>query len=192
MEPNRHVAANLYPQLLGAAWGAVDEAVRWVHSGEVPIHAMGSFQIQHGNGWLVRCLLWFMQVPPATEAVQTRLVITTYGQGERWSRSFGERSLVTTQEARAGGLLGERFGLVEFRFRLEVTDGSLLYHQVGAALCLGPWRVPLPRWMTPQVMGQETPGGGLQRTHVIVKVWAPLVGLLISYEGVVERHETLR
>ena len=50
-EPKRHVSADLYALLLRAAWGAVDEAVRWVHSGEVPIHATG--KLRYAKAWII-------------------------------------------------------------------------------------------------------------------------------------------
>ena len=97
--------------------------------------------------------------------------------------------MVSFQWGRADGLLGERVGLLELRFRLEVRDGALVYHPAGAALRLGPLTLPLPRWGAPRISASEAPLDGGDRTQVSVESRAPLLGLLIAYEGTVTRIE---
>lgn len=126
-------------------------------------------------------------MPPATDAAKTRLVITPFGRGERWVRSFDGRVLTTTQrEASEGGLI-ERFGLLELRFRLRVHEGALVYEQAGAALRFWALSVPLPRWMAPCVAAREE-AVGPDVTHVHVAVDLPVIGPLISYEGHIQRE----
>lgn len=189
MSTNRSLPSALYPRLIGASWHNLDEAVRRVHAEAVVVRAAGSFRIQHGSNWLARFLLRLWRMPPATEAVDTRLVITPQGHGEQWRRAFGSKFFVTTQQELASSLLGEQVGILEFQFRLEVAGGALIYRQRGAALRLGSLYVPLPRWMSPQVVAREEPSGSPNQTHVLVAVTAPLVGLLISYEGQIKREE---
>ena len=47
--------------------------------------------------------------------------------GEQWRRTFDDRRLDTRQYVAGNGDLAERFGLLEFRFRLAASDGSLIY-----------------------------------------------------------------
>src|SRR5437762_2580666 len=75
------------------------------------------------------------------------------------------------------------------RFRLEVREGALVYHSAGAALRLGPLTLPLPRWGAPRISASEAPLDGGDRTQVSVESRAPLLGLLIAYEGTVTRIE---
>lgn len=189
MNPDRNFPSSLYPRLIGPTWHNLDEAVRRVHIEAMPVRAAGSFRIQHGRSWLVRFLLWLLRLPPAAEAVDTRLTVTSHGNGEQWSRMFGDKAFVTTQWELASGLLGERVGIVELQFRLDVANGALIYRQTGVALHLGPFCVSLPRWISPRVAAREEAGGNPNQAHVMVEVLAPLVGLLILYEGDIERDE---
>jgi len=178
----------LYPQLLGSAWNDLHEAVRRLHADTASVQATGSFRICHGNGRLARCLLGLLGMPPAGEDVPTRLIISPWGDGEKWSRTFGGRPLITTQWPRGRGVLAERLGALELRFRLKVQDGALIYRQTGVVLRLGPFPIPLPGRFAPQVTAREEPGDGPNQTRVSVQVVLPLIGLLISYHGGMARE----
>lgn len=181
--------AGLYPQLLGSAWNELHEAVRGLHV-DTAIQATGFFRVRHGNGRLARCLIRLLAMPPAGEAVPVGLAISPCGIGENWSLTFGDRPLITTQWPGRGGVLVERFGALELRFRLQVDGEALVYRQTGVALRLGPFPMTLPSWLAPRVTAREEPGGGPNRTHVSVQVVIPLVGFLISYEGIIAREQT--
>lgn len=179
----------LYPRLLESSWHELAAPVRDMHlDGAALLYGSGFFRIRHGTSHLGCLLAWLMHMPSATEATNTRLVILPLGHGERWVRHFGDQYFVSTQREAFGGGLLERIGPLELRFRLEARDGALFYRQVGAALRLGPLRVPLPRRIAPRVEAKEEPGGA-DRTHVTVVVTAPWVGLLVSYEGHIKREE---
>ena len=109
--------------------------------------------------------------------------MTARDGGEEWRRTFAGRPLVSMQSGRPDGLLGERMGPLETRFRLTVVDGALLYQAAGAALCLGRLRVPLPRWFSPRTTASERPADEPDRIDVSVEVRLPLLGRLIAYEG---------
>lgn len=102
---------------------------------------------------------------------------------------FAGRALVSEQYESLGGLLAERFGLLDIRFRLEVVDHALCFHQAGAALSVGPLRVPLPRWLVPQVTAREWALPGQRCVQVAVSMHVPLAGLLLAYEGSIEIEE---
>ena len=178
----------LYPRLLGDAWREVHPDVRSLHLDGSQLQARGVFRVRHGTGWLSRLLLPLLRLPAASEAAEVRLTITAIGRGERWHRTFGGRPMVSTQVERVGGTLGERVGLTEIRFQLRAEDGALRYATVGAAVCVGPVVIPLPSCLAPRVDAWETPAanGG---THVKVVISLPGGGLLISYEGAIERVE---
>ncbi len=180
----------LYPKLLGEAWANLDSAVQRLHSCHGPVQAGGIFHIRHGSNWFARLLAWLMQLPKAGEAVDTRLRITAQGDREEWRRHFAGRPWITVQFAGSDGLLVERVGLTETRFRLQVLAGALNYQSVSAALCVGRLRVPIPRWFCPKVTASEKPTGEDGHIAVSVKVSLPLVGLLIAYEGKLTRVET--
>jgi hypothetical protein len=188
MTPEQSSSA-LYPQLLGDAWFELDEGVKRLHisSDRENVEAVGIFRVWHGRGWLAHLLL--LPMPPAAEATAMRLTVTDNERGEKWSRMFGNRPLVSTQSKGPDGLLLEHMGLVELQFRLEVIDGALHYKSTGAALRAGRLRFPLPRWASPQVTARESRGDSLNGAHVFVSVTAPSTGLLLSYEGYIEAEK---
>ena len=105
------------------------------------------------------------------------------------TRTFAGRPLVSFQRNQPEGVLAEHIGPLEIRFRLEVSAGALTYRPGGAALRLGPLRLPLPSWLAPRVSAREKAVGDPNRTHVWVEVSVPLLGLLVAYEGTVTRVE---
>ena len=190
MEKSPNAVSALYPRLLGAAWWEMDERVRNTHLDGSHLRAKGLFRVEHGRSALARALLWILRMPAANHRADVRLEITAHGEGERWLRTFGDRTLASLQFEQRGGLLAERVRIMELRFRLEVAHGVLIYRQTGAVLRVGPYCLPVPRWLALQVSARESPGSGPRRTAVFVSVSAPLVGFLLKYEGEVEVEET--
>jgi hypothetical protein len=183
METSVQSDPGLYPTLLGESWSNLDEAVRRLHAAGAPLHAVGVFRVRHGTNWVARALAWLARLPAAGEAVDVGLVVTARGGGEEWRRAFAGRPLVSVQYAGANGLLLERMGAVEMRFRLAAVGGALTYETTSAALCVGSWRVPLPRWLRPRVVASEKPVGDGGPIAVAVEVRLPLLGRLVAYEG---------
>jgi hypothetical protein len=144
-------------------------------------------RVSRGTGRLARWLASLLGLPAAGEAVPVTLTVTASADGEEWRRTFAGVPLVTRQSARPDGLLAERVGLAELRFRLEVRDGGLVYHPAGAALRLGWLRMPLPNWLAPTVVAREAPAGASGRAEVSIRMSVPLLGLLICYEGAIAR-----
>jgi hypothetical protein len=175
---------SLYARLLGSEWTEVDEVVRRSHLESGSLRQVGRFRVQHGTGTLARWMLSILRLPSASEAVATELAVTSSESGERWTRRFGDRTWSTTQIEGAGGVLVERMGVVELRFRLQASGRALIYRQIGAALRWGLLSVALPGWLSPRVEAREEKHDG-EQTRVSVVVRAPLAGLLIAYDGIV-------
>jgi uncharacterized protein DUF4166 len=173
----------LYESLVGPAWDALPASVRRAHLGAEGLEAAGVLRVERGSGRAARVLARLCRLPEAGESVPVRLSVRREGPGERWVRSFGARRLVSSQHACADGLLAERFGPLELRFRLAPTARGLRYEQGGTALCAGPLHLPLPRWMAPRVTATEEAAPPGDRTRLRVTVSLPVVGLLLAYEG---------
>jgi hypothetical protein len=207
--------SRLYPRLLGGAWERLHPALQRVHADHTEAHAEGLFQVSRAPGWLIGRIMDAARVPRASDAARVRLSIECRGATERWCRAFEGRPLVTLQSEAPGGILAERIGILEFRFRLAVKNGDLLFRQDELAVCLGSWRLPLPHWLGPQIAAREgavaedavtegpsskiparngTPGQGASGeaglTRVEVRVMAPAGGLLFSYRGAVRWSPT--
>lgn len=171
---------DLYPTLLGSCWTELAPPVRRLHAGSA--QAAGSFRIRWNTGRAGRLLARLLALPPSGESVPVALAIERTARSERWMRAFGGRPLCTTQW-RSGDLLVEAFGLAQIWFRLRVDGGALIFEQVRAAIGLFGFTLPLPPWLAPSIEGRATPKG--DAVHVDVRIHAPVVGLLLAYEGCV-------
>jgi len=179
----------LYERLVGAGWENLDEAVRRFHPAGASLRAAGTFAVRRGRGRLSAVLARLMGLPESGEAVPLLLRVTPHAGGERWRRSFAGRDFVTEQRGHAGSLLVERAGPVEMLFRLTDERAALVYTQEGMALRAGRLRLRLPRRLAPRVEASERAGAGGRGVRVSVCVTAPLVGLVIRYEGLVTTEE---
>lgn len=185
----------LYPRLFGAAWSNVDTALQRMHCNGGPVHAAGVFRVTQGTSLGARLLLFFLRLPSSNPAAQVKLIVRPEGDSETWVRLFDGKAFLSVQRESAKGGLAERFGAIEFRFRLTFTDHAIHYQQVGATLRLAlPFlqEIPLPRWASPHVSASETAGASEMETRVLVQVSAPLGGLLFSYEGSLRREQVQR
>ncbi|MFO0553620.1 MAG: DUF4166 domain-containing protein [Polyangiaceae bacterium] len=181
---------SLYPRLLGPRWGELAERVRRCHEVAPTLRANAVLTVERGAGWLARFGATVMRLPRAAPDVRTSLVVTTEGDHQLWSRSFAGQPVVSTQYE-VGAMLAERFGLVEVQLALEVVAGELHYRAARARLCLGPLRIPIPGFLCPKVEGRayvddETPPGHMS---LLIRISHPLVGLVVSYAGVVRPEE---
>jgi len=180
----------LYPRLFGVAWSEIDTALQRMHCNCEPVHAAGVFRISHGTSLGAKLLLLFLRLPPPNAAAQVELIVRPLGESETWLRLFDGKPVATVQRECVSGLLAERFGPIEFRFRLSFADHTIHYRQVGVSLRLPFFpEIPLPRWASPHVSAWETAGASGMETRILVEVSAPLAGLLFSYKGKLRREQ---
>jgi hypothetical protein len=179
----------LYARLLGSSWLQVGEPIRFAHASGSTVRARGRLRIAHGRGHVARFLARLLRLPRVSEAAETRLVITSDADGEQWRRTFDERRLDTRQYQAGDCELAERIGVLELRFRLEASDGSLLFRQLEAAFLCGPVRLRLPAAWAPSVEAREDPTGPHQ-IGVHVRVALPAVGPVLTYDGTIDIEDT--
>ena len=172
----------LYARLLGSSWLELAESVRLAHSAESAL--CGRLRIAHGRRRIARVLAALLRLPRPSRAAHTRLVVESCGTTERWLRTFAGRRLDTRQYQTGDGELGERIGILEFRFRLEASDGSLVFRQREAAFVLGSVRLRLPAAWAPKIEAREDPAGAHQ-IGVHVRVLLPALGPLLTYDGTI-------
>lgn len=179
----------LYARLLGSSWLQIAEPVRFLHTTESTVRASGRLRIEHGRNPFARFLAGLLRLPRATAAAETRLVITPRGDGEHWLRTFADRRLDTWQYQTGERELAERIGVLEFRFRLEASEGGLLFRQLEAAFLFGAIRLRLPAMWAPMVYAREDPAGA-HRIRIVVRVALPAVGPVLAYDGTIDVEET--
>lgn len=184
--------SGLYPKLLGASWPDLDVAIQRLHNLDGIVHAAGVFQVRHGNNKLARMLARLARLPAAGKAVDIQLQVSAQEEGEEWRRTFAGSPLMSMQSDCGAGLLVERMGIVELRFRLEAAGGALNYQTVSAALRLGSLRIPLPRRLSPCVTASERAVSDMNQIHVSVGVTFSLIGRLITYDGILTQLEAQR
>jgi uncharacterized protein DUF4166 len=180
----------LYIRVMGDAWARVAEPVRCMHTHGATVRAHGRLRVEHGRHPLARALAWVLRLPRPGAATETRLLVTHRADGDHWLRTFSGRHLETRQYHSSGSELAERFGVLEFRFRLEPSeDGGIRYVQRSVEFLLGPVRVPVPASWGPRVEAREAPAGP-RRVVVAVRVALPAVGPLITYDGCMTIEDT--
>lgn len=178
----------LYARLLGSSWLQLAEPVRFAHASGSTVRARGRLRIAHGRSHVARLLARLLHLPRASDAAETRLVITSGADGEQWLRTFDDRRLDTRQYQAGDCELAERIGALEFRFRLEASEGSLLFRQLEAAFLFGSVRLRLPATWAPRVDAREDPAGAHQiRVHV--RVALPALGPVLTYDGIIDIEE---
>jgi hypothetical protein len=180
----------LYPRLLGSSWVGVAEPIRFAHRTAPTVRACGHLRICYGPGRIARLLARAMRLPRPSDAAETRLVVTSCVDGEQWLRTFDGRRLNTRQYEAGERVLAERIGILEFRFRVEASDGSLIFRQLEAAFVFGSLRVRLPAAWAPTVDAREGAAGG-RRTHIHVRIALPVLGPLLTYEGTMDFEEAV-
>ena len=178
-----NTSPGLYPRIVGDTWSDLAAPVQRFHMLAKQYQGTGLFTVRHGPGFLARLVAKLMRLPAAGEKVPVKLIVDVNDEGEHWNRKFADRPFITTQGERAGGLLTERVGLMEIWYRLIVADQALRYEQAKASLRLGALRIPLPRFLAPNISAREWAMEDGSGVNVSVSVTAPLVGLLINYTG---------
>jgi uncharacterized protein DUF4166 len=179
----------LYSRVLGPSWTSIAPPVQCAHNTESVVHAHGLLRVEYGQSAVARLLARVLRLPRPSAAADTRLVVTARAGGEEWERTFDGLRFVTRQDNADDFELAERFGVLEFRFRLDVTDGSLVYVQRRVSLRCGRFRLRIPAAWAPRVEAREDPAGPA-RVNIHVRVVLPGVGLLMTYGGVVHVEET--
>src|SRR5262249_37672245 len=137
------------------SWQDLPEAVRAAHATGPGVTARGSFRIEHGRHPLARVLARLLRLPSPSLAADVHLRVTPRGDGEEWSREIGGQRLVSRQSPVEPNVLAERIRSIEFRFALDASASGLVYRQRGAALALGPLRVPLAARLAPSILATE-------------------------------------
>jgi len=171
---------SLYVSLLGSAWSLLAPSVQRLHGGGA--RARGVFGVRWGAGWIARAVAAILGMPRAGEGIRVTLSVELTPAGERWTRLFGDQRLSSAQWRR-GEALVEAFGPVQCLFRLRAVDGALVFEQVGTRFGFGRLSLPLPRFLAPSVVGRAAPRR--DDVHVDVRIHAPILGLLVAYDGLV-------
>jgi hypothetical protein len=171
--------ASLYRRLLGSQFDLLPAVLRQFHDAGEGGRARGTFQVERGRGLMRNALATLMGLPRAGVDVPVTLEVSVQGDRERWTRRFGAKHVVSTQWEQ-DHLLMEQFGVNSFSSILKINGPEVIY-EFHRAFVAG---IPLPSWLSPRVDGlvrcEET------GWRVVVRIFAPLLGEIIHYEGWVQ------
>jgi hypothetical protein len=173
----------LYRRILGDAFEDLPAQIQAIHDDTKARCWAGEARVQRGAGLLSRVVGRLFGFPPRSDKIPVRAQFDPAGDGEKWMRTFGNRSFHSVQKqgfGKNGHLLMERFGPVEVALALVVQDDRLY-------LIPRRWSVfglPLPKFLLPSGASFEAEVDG--RFQFDVEISAPVVGLIASYQGRLE------
>ncbi len=170
---------SLFAGLLGDAFDALPAPLRILHlrSGTARWH--GEVEVIRGRSLLSRFCAWVTRLPPAGTGPIEVEIIADEGR-EQWTRHVAGHAMRSRLRA-VDGLLDERLGLVDFRFRLASVDRDIVWTVAGVRV-LG--LLPLPAAWFSQVRARESADGARYRFEVVAAL--PLAGPLVHYRGWLE------
>ncbi len=175
----------LFRRLLGAeTFDALPAPLRILHlrSGTARWH--GEVEVTRGRSLLSRFCAWVTRLPPAGTGPIEVEIIANDGRArdgrEQWTRHVAGHAMRSRLRA-VDGLLDERLGLVDFRFRLTSVDRDIVWTVAGVRV-LG--LLPLPVAWFSQVRARESADGERYRFEVVAAL--PLAGPLVHYRGWLE------
>lgn len=173
------MAPALFPMLLGREWNALDESVRQVHGDAPHLHARGEADVGGAANIAARVLRHAVGLPRPGTRRQLEFSIERRGHREIWKRNFSGSVMCSVLDP-SGDRLRERLGPMAFLFDLR-RDGAAIDWKLRGTRLLG---IPLPRWMTGNVLSRSGSRDGRYAFEVDVQM--PLIGTLVSYRGWLE------
>jgi len=176
---------SLYSDLLGEQWDRVSPKVKNSHLSGKDLHANCCLDVVGSSNDVVRIISRIVSLPSPGNSVPVSLHILESPEGELWERMFPGRNLQSVQSPSDEGLLVDRFGIIAFHFRLEVSNGGIIHDHRKTYLKFGWINLRLPRFLTPRVISHEEPDATECASRITVSLSMPLVGHLMTYTGIV-------
>lgn len=170
---------SLFASLLGPPFDALPAPLRILHLRDGRALWRGEVEVIRGRSLLSRFCAWATRLPPAgTGSIEVE-IIAAQGR-EQWTRHVSGHAMRSRLWA-GDGLLNERLGLVDFRFRLASVDRDIVWTVAGVRVF---GLLPLPVSWFSQVRAREFADGERYRFEVVAAL--PLAGPLVHYRGWLE------
>ena len=175
---------SVYRQVLGHDFHLLASELQRFHSMQGRVELSGRFTVQGPHSAAGRLMSAMFALPKTTVETAFKFELHAGSRQETWRRHFPGRLMVSRMRAGAGVLV-ERFGPINFHFRLQADQGQLNMLLQSVTV----FGIPSPKFLMPTVRAQET--GAQGKLHFSVSAHLPLVGLLAEYRGYldIEREE---
>ncbi len=173
----------LYRRVLGSAFEDLPPQVQAIHDGLEPRKWSGVAEVKRGSGILARGIAKVIGFPKSAPSMPVHVEMMCRDGGELWLRNFDGQKFSSFQsagEGRAQHLLNERFGLITVALALVIEEERMFLIPRHWSL-LG---LPLPKFLLPKGRSFETQKDG--QFCFDVEIAAPLIGLIVSYKGVLK------
>jgi hypothetical protein len=170
----------VYRRVLGADFDCLPAAVRQLHDLSAPSIWRGRANVKAGTSLVAHLLARLFRLPPAGDDQPLEVRFAPRDDHEVWERRFSRRTFVSRQYP-AGALILECVGPVTLLLRPEGSGTGITLQMIGARL----FGIPLPSFCVPHIATHEFEADGRYRFDVSASL--PLIGLLVSYAGWLER-----
>lgn len=167
---------SLFARLLGDAFESLPAPLQILHLRDGRALWRGEVEVVRGRSLLSRLCAWVTRLPPQGTGPIEVEIVAAEGR-EQWTRHVAGHAMRSRLWA-GDGLLNERLGLVDFRFRLTSVDRDIVWTVAGVRV-LG--LLPLPVSWFSQVRARESAEDGRYRFEVVAAL--PLAGPLVHYRG---------
>ena len=176
---------SLYQNLLREHWNAVSPRVKNSHLSGKELHANCCLDVVGSSNVVGKIIGRIISLPVPGKAAPVTLHIHECPEGELWERMFPDCNLRSVQSQSAEGYLVDRFGVIAFCFHLEVSNGGIINQHRKTYLRFGVLSLRLPWFVSPRVVSHEEPDDKESASRITVSLSMPLVGHLLSYNGIV-------
>jgi hypothetical protein len=167
---------SVYRQVLGHDFQLLASELQRFHSMQGRVELSGQFTVKGPHSTAGRVMSAMFALPKATAETPFKFELDAGSRQATWRRHFPGRLMVSKIRVGAGVLV-ERFGPINFHFRLQADQGQLNMLLQSVTV----FGIRAPKFLMPTVMAQETGAHG--KLHFCVSAHLPLVGLLAEYRG---------
>lgn len=176
------MTAPVYRRVLGVAFDALPARVRQLHDLDTTAVWTGRADVRRGSSLVARVMAVMFGLPP--DGGDQPLIVTfkSVGDHEVWERNFSGRHFRSSQYA-SGGFILETIGPITLVLK-PLASSSGLSLEMAAAKFFG---MPLPLFVVPRIATRESDVNGRYRFDVAATL--PLFGLLVAYDGWLEKRE---
>jgi len=178
----------IFLELLGEKLNQLPVTVRSFHTSLDSQKWSGQAKITRGTNLFTQWVALIFNFPKASDSVRVSVHLDLQKKNgkivEKWQRNFAGKtftSLLSLGKGRYSGLMEERFGLVKVYLAMLVRDKKLYFQPERWSFM----KIPLPKFLLPEGESYETEIDG--RFHFDVKLALPYFGLIVAYQGWLEK-----
>lgn len=172
---------SLYQRILGEQFFLLPKVLQNLHSDDKEGVYRGKCRVKRGKNLISNMLAKFLSLPKEGEDVEIIVNLKVDRQRELWHRCFNGQWFKSMQW-QVGELLYEKLNcMTTLAFKVEASEEGLVF-QLHQVYILG---IPQIHFFCPKVLMRETEVSG--KIHFFIQTSLPLFGLLVEYEGSLEK-----